>query len=53
MTDEAKKKGPYLAVAFALIIVFFWWPRTVRLLIIDMAVIAVCVVLAILARRES
>jgi len=36
-----------------LVILFFWWPRTVWTLVIDLVVIALCVFLAVRAKRKS
>jgi|GEM_PF-4465750 len=52
MAGESKRKE-YLWAITVLVFLFFWWPRTVRMLIIDLVVLALCVFLAIRAKRES
>jgi hypothetical protein len=53
MADNAKPKGYYLWPIAVMVILFVWWPRTVRTLVIDLVVIALCVFLLIRAKRQS
>jgi hypothetical protein len=51
MIGDSKPKH-FWTVA-VLVVLFFWWPRTVWTLVIDLVVIALCVFLAVRAKRKS
>jgi hypothetical protein len=49
----ADSKPKHFWPVAVLVILFFWWPRTVWTLVIDLVVIALCVFLAVRAKRKS
>ena len=53
MGDGTRRKDSYLWAIAALVILFIWWPRTIKTLVIDLVALALCIFLAVRAKRES